>query len=183
MTPLRAVLPVLVLALAACSTDADPGAAGESPSGTPSATATATPPVTTPTPKPEATPLPTDLANGRHYAYLKAFDRTKLTLTVDVAQFLTGEAAEKAAREDGEEAFDYYIRNQNTKLRTLPVTATAKVVVNTLTASESGSSSKDVTITHAKLASFFTQGKAQQRLFWFTLKGGAVVEIREQYLP
>ena len=102
---------------------------------------------------------------------------------VDVVQFLTGEAAEKAAQEDGEEAFDYYVRNQNAKLRTLSFTATVKITVNTLTASESGSSSKDTVITLAKLQSFFAKGQAQKRLFYVTLTGGAVTAITEQYLP
>jgi hypothetical protein len=185
MRPQRYLLPVLAVALAACARDAKPSSQ-ESPA--PSATGT-TPPVVTTPPKPTAVAtkppivLKTDLADGKHYAYLKTFDTAKLQLTLDVVQFLTGEEAEKAAQEDGQEAFDYYVRNQNKKLRTLTVSAGAKVVVNTLTASETGSSSKDKEITLAKLKSYFDKGQAQQRVFYVTLSKGVIVKINEQYLP
>lgn len=188
MTPLRtAALAVSVtLALAGCATEAGReagGSASPAPSSAPTATRSAKPSPKKPRVLPSATALPTDLADGKHYAYLKALAPKLHVVNVDVAQFLTGEAAEQAAQEDGEEAFDYYIRNQNPKLRDLKIAENVHVVTNTLTASESGSSSKDVVITLAKLASFLQQGQAQQRLFWFRLKNGFVVEIHEQYLP
>ena len=161
--PLAAVL--LCAALAACAGGGKAPVAQE----------------TTAPPKPTA--LATDLKDGRHYAYLKSMDTAKLTLTLDVVQFLTGEEAEKAAQEDGEEAYDYYVRNQNTRLRTLTVAPNAAVVVNTLTAEETGSSTKDTAITLGKLKEYFTSGEAQQRLFYVTLAGGRVVKINEQYLP
>ncbi|HEV2890173.1 MAG TPA: hypothetical protein VGX28_07320 [Frankiaceae bacterium] len=174
--------------LAGCANDPAPGAQ-LTPSGTTTTAApTPTVPVTTPaaTVKPTvapATPLPTDLADGRHYAYLKTFDAKKLTLSLDVVQFLTGEAAEKAAQEDGQEAYDYYVRNQNKRVRTLTVAPTVRVFVNTLAAGSSGNSAKDVEVTTAKLASYFASGEAQQRVFYVTLSGHRVVRINEQYLP
>ena len=183
MTPSRVLAAVaLATTLAACQGGTDPGGDPEPSTTTPVASPTVSrSPL--PTAPPTAAALPTDLGDGRHYARLTAFDRAKRTLTVDVVQFLTGEEAERAAREDGEEAFDYYVRNQNPRLRTLTVAANFPVVTNTLTASESGSSSKDVVITHAKLAAFLAKGEAQQRVFWFDLKGGVVVRLQEQYLP
>ncbi len=180
------------LALTACGSDGTPAPTAQTGTPAPSATATKPKPTKDPKPpKPSVTPppsvaasaLPTDLADGRHYAKLKTLDTGKHTTSVDIVQFLTGEAAEKAAQEDGQEAFDYYVRNQNDKLRTLTFAPNAKVVVNTLTASETGSSSKDTTITLAKLKSYFGNGQAQQRLFWFTLSKGVIVEFHEQYLP
>jgi len=174
-------------ALTACASDPKPAAEPSASATSAPASATPTAGVTlTPTPKPTPTgsqPLVTDLKDGKHYAYLKSLDTAKLTLTLDVIQFLTGEEAEKAAQEDGEEAYDYYIRNQNTKLRTLTVAPGATVVVNTLTAGETGSSSKDKSITLAKLKSYFANGEAQQRVFYVTLSGSRVVAIHEQYLP
>ena len=178
----RHALPALALTLAltSCAVRGGDGAAPSPSLGSMSPVPT----TTLPTPTPSAVNvLPTDLADGRHHAYLVTIDRVRLRLTVDVAQFLTGEEAEKAAREDGKEAFDYYVRNQNPRLRTLTYSAGMKVVVNTLTASETGSSSKDKAITHDKLESFFTNGKAKGRLFWFELKGGRIVRLHEQYLP
>ncbi|HEX8004054.1 MAG TPA: hypothetical protein VF519_15300 [Mycobacteriales bacterium] len=174
-------------ALTACAGGRGP-AAQDAPSPSPSTAAPttvapSTPAVSPTVARPAATPLPTDLKDGRHYAYLKSLDTKKLTLTLDVIQFLTGEEAEKAAQEDGEEAYDYYIRNQNTRLRTLTVAANVRVVVNTLTAEETGSSTKDTEITLAKLASYFAKGEAQRRVFYVTLSGARVVRINEQYLP
>ena len=190
MTTQRAALAfalAAVLAAAGCAEQATTGA-GTAPETTPPASsppATLVPATPPPTPSPVVTPraLPTDLADGKHFAYLKAFSVDHQTLTVDVVQFLTGAAAEKAAQEDGQEAFDYYVRNQNERLRTLSVTKGLLIKVNTLTASESGSSSKDVTSPQSRLASFMASGKAQTRLFWFRLDHGMVVELREQYLP
>ena len=185
---------LLCVALAGCS-GGDPTATPTQLPAAPSAPETSEPP---PTPEPttaaptrKATPKPptvtatppTDLADGKHYAYLKSFDTTKRVLTFDVVQFLTGEAAEKAAAEDGKEAYDYYIRNVNAQLRTLSFLVSTTVVVNTLAAGETGSSSQDTRITHAKLASYFASGEAQARLFFLTLVEGVIDEIHEQYLP
>ncbi len=164
-----------LLLCVACSKPATPQAS-PSPSPTPSSRTSTFVSVVTAPPR-------TDLADGTTYAYLKSLDATRSTVTVDVVQFLTGAAAEKAARDDGKEAFDYYVRNQNTKLRTLGYAPSVKVVVNTLTASETGSSTKDTTITLARLQAFLAKGEAQKRLFYVVLKNGIVTTIHEQYLP
>ena len=49
------------------------------------------------------------------------------TITFDLACFFTGDAAVAAAGADGEEAFDFYIRNQNPKLYTVPIAPDAEV--------------------------------------------------------
>lgn len=178
-------------ALTGCGSDAKPQSqqtpTPDATSATPSAGASLTVPPTSTTPAVVVTKQPpirvTDLEDGRHYAYLKSLDTASRALGVDVIQFLTGEAAEKAAAEDGEEAYDYYIRNQNKKVRTLSLAPNVRVVVNTLTASETGSSSKDTEITLAKLKSYFDKGEAQRRVFYVTLAGGRVTRINEQYLP
>ena len=58
-----------------------------------------------------------------------------------MVQLLTGEAAVSAAREDSGEVpppNDYWVRNENDLLRTLPVSTDARVVTNTLTSAETG---------------------------------------------
>jgi hypothetical protein len=181
---MKTLMPALVLcaALAACSQNGTPGASSTAPTTPPPATIVPTP---TPTskPKPSATALPTDLKDGRTYAYVKALDPAKATVTIDVVQFLTGEAAQKAAQEDGKEAFDFYVRNQQTRLRTLTFSTEASIVTNTLTAGKTGSSSKDTTITLAEFQQYFAKGESQRRLFYLTLKQGVVVAFHEQYLP
>ena len=60
----------------------------------------------------------------------KTVDPGQQTITFDLIQFFTGEAATKAAAEDGQESpppNDYYIRNVNSRLRTLPVRSGAPI--------------------------------------------------------
>jgi hypothetical protein len=59
---------------------------------------------------------PVELADGRHPVYLKSVDPGQQTVTFDLIQFFTGDAATKAAAEDNKESpppNDYYIRNVN----------------------------------------------------------------------
>ena len=144
------------------------------------ATTTAAPASTAAT----ATSEPATLADGRHPVYLKTVDSDQRTITFDLIQFFLGEAATKAAAEDGEESpppNDYYIRNVNPRLRTLPVAADAPITVNVLAAQSTGSSTKDVSVTLAELASYFpNQGTAP---FWITVEQGQATRIAQQFLP
>jgi len=178
---------LLTLALAACGTSGKPSASPsptvptESPTPSPSEAESAT---ATPSVVPSATALPTDLKDGKTYVYATSIDTAKYTIVVDVVQFLTGEEARKAAEADGKEADnDYYIRNQNTRLRTLSFVATMPIVVNTLTAEETGDSTKDTTITPTRFDAYFAEGEAQARIYWFVLADGVVTQIHEQYVP
>src|SRR5262249_17373983 len=122
------------------------------------------------------------LSDGRHPAYLTKVNAGDRQLTFDVIQFLTGDEAIKAAKEDGVDGppNDYYIRNVNPALRTLPVSSDATITVNTLEAENTGDSTKDVTVTLEKLGSY-------QRLsgvpFWLTVKDGVITAIAEQFVP
>jgi hypothetical protein len=174
---LGAALLILLMAAAVggCGGSEEPGEAG----GTPATTAA--PPSTAAGP---ATSEPVVLADGRHPAYLKTVDPDRPTITFDLIQFLTGEAATKAAAEDGEESpppNDYYIRNVNSRLRTLPVRSDAPITVNVLAAQSTGSSTKDVSVTLAELAGYFpNQGTAP---FWLNVEQGQVTKIAQQFLP
>lgn len=75
-----------------------------------------------------ATSEPAVLEDGRHPVYLKTVDPDRRTVTFDLIQLFIGDAATKAAAEDGKESplpNDTYIRNVNARLRTLPVAADA----------------------------------------------------------
>jgi hypothetical protein len=154
----------------------------EQPSGAGGTTATTAAPATTvsaPT-----TSEPVVLADGRHPVHLKTIDPDRRTITFDLIQFFTGDAATKAAAEDGKESpppNDYYIRNVNPRLRILPVAADAPITVNVLAAQATGSATKDVSVTLAKLASYFPN--AGKPPFWITVAQGQVTKIAEQYLP
>jgi hypothetical protein len=182
----------LALTLTGCSSGSGTSAAPETtaPATTTPSSATPTVPApasatTTATPSATATASPlTDLADGKNYGLLKSLDRTGRTVVVDIVQFLTGDAAQQAAKEDGQEADnDYYVRNQNKRLRTLRYSPGVVVIVNTLTADRTGDATKDTRINLSELKSYFDKGEAQQRLFYLTLSGGLVREIHEQYLP
>ena len=137
------------------------------------------PPAGAPTPGAPAPP-----ADGRHPVYLKTVDPGRQTITFDLIQFFAGEAATKAAAEDGQESpppNDYYIRNVNPRLRTLPVRSDAPITVNVLAAQSTGSSTKDVSVTLDELASYFPNSGTAP--FWITVEQGQVTKAAQQFLP
>jgi hypothetical protein len=165
----------MTAAMGGCGGSEEPGGAGETPATTGAPASTVVGP---------ATSEPVVLADGRHPVYLKTVDPDQQTITFDLIQFFTGEAATKAAAEDGEESpppNDYYIRNVNPRLRTLPVAADAPITVNVLAAQSTGSSTKDVSVTLAKLASYFPNSGTPP--FWITVKQSQVTKIAQQFLP
>jgi hypothetical protein len=76
---------------------------------------------------------------------------------------------------------DYYIRNVNSRLRTLPVRSDAPITVNVLAAQSSGSSTKDVSMTLDELARYFPNSGTAP--FWITVEQGQVAKIAQQFLP
>jgi hypothetical protein len=166
---------LMIAAVDGCGGSEEPSGAA----GAPAATTAPAPTAGTPT-----TSEPAVLANRRHPVYLKSVDPTQQTITFDLIQFYTGDAATKAAAEDNKESpppNDYYIRNVNPRLRTLPVRTGAPITVNVLAAQSTGSSTKDVSVTLGKLASYFPNSGTAP--FWITVEQGQVTEIAQQFLP
>ncbi|WP_088284006.1 hypothetical protein [Kineosporia sp. A_224] len=187
--------------LMACSGASSGGAPASSTapaSSGPAATTAADTPDPTPTPTSSTSPTgavsnsatstknaaaEATLADGRHAVIVTEVDAGARLVTVDVVQFLTGDAAAKAAKEDGGESpppNDYWIRNANPKLRTLAVLAGARITVNTLAAEQTGSSTQDVRKSLTQLAAY---GDVSSRLFQVSVRGGKVIGLAEQYLP
>lgn len=136
------------------------------------------------------------VADGRHFGYVQAADAssTPATIQVDVAEFLSGEAAQAAAVEDGVIAEgepvpnDYYVRNPEKDVVTLDV-------------------AEDVRVTHVQCPDSCTEGlpgrfdayaasfddpgektlqdeyRGSQSQYWITVRDGEVVAIDEQYVP
>jgi hypothetical protein len=188
---------MIIVALAGCSSHRTMNL---SPQGEPTATASPTPTITetpsaaaepTGTVEPTATDSPSaspsaeagGLVDGKHPANIATVDVYGRKLTIDVVQFFTGSAAAEAAREDGASEVpppnDYWIRNANKLLRTLPVAADATITVNTLAGETSGNSAKDETVSLEQLAGYNLAG----HLFWLTVDGGTITRIAEQFLP
>jgi hypothetical protein len=121
-----------------------------------------------------------DYVNGQHMARLTSFDDSNLTF--DVVQNLTGDAAKSAYRADtGEELeIDYYIRNQNTRLRTLPVSGDVVIYVNIAGGYEP---SDDHLVNPQTFRTYMDEGKLEHAYFWLRIRDGRIVRIGEQYLP
>jgi hypothetical protein len=165
------------MALGGCGGSDEPAAGGGATAATTGATAA----------KPGGAPATTEqavLEDGRHPVFIKTVDPGRRTVTFDLIQWFTGEAATKAAAEDGKESpppNDYYIRNVNSRLRTLPVAADAPITVNLLAAQSTGNATKDVSVTLDELAGYFPNRDTGP--FWLTVEGGQVTRIAQQYVP
>jgi hypothetical protein len=131
-----------------------------------------------------------ELPDGRHPVLLHAADLPGRTLTVDVIQFLTGQAAIDAYQEDHPEdpdgpPNDYYILNVNPRLRTLPVAADDEIEVVLLRPSAGAELQPS---SWERLLDDLAGAPSDQDLvsynpFWLTLDDGIVTRIEEQYLP
>jgi hypothetical protein len=140
---------------------------------------------------PTTAPERTDLPDGRHAVFLHAIDVDAGTLTVDVVQFLTGQAAADAYRRDHPEdpdgpPNDYYIVNENPRLRTLTVAGSLHVRLVRL--EETGTADLE-DATWLELPGYFAPWQEHDldglhpNPFWVTLVEGLIVGLEEQYLP
>jgi hypothetical protein len=118
-------------------------------------------PVTVPEPgnaerEPARTSADQSLGDGTHEVRIVDVDAADGRVTVDVVDLLTGAEAVRAAAAAGAAEVpppnDCYVRNVSSRLRTLPVAAAAPITVNVHGTAESGSSTEDVSITLARLA-------------------------------
>jgi hypothetical protein len=113
------------------------------------------------------------LPNGTHPVYLAGADASAGTVTVEVVQFFEGQAAVDAAAEDSKGAADfgdadYYVRNANPRLRTVPVSPNAII---TLWPRE------DADAREVDLAQLEGFKPTRQWFFWMELKGGKLVDL------
>jgi hypothetical protein len=124
-----------------------------------------------------------DYVNGRHVATLTALDETSISF--DAVQFLTGEAAQQAYQEDAgaELDSDFYVRNQNPLVRTLPLAADVVIRVNNSGGYPPNDPGEGHEVNVSTLKSYFDAGPAKSGYFWLTIKGGAVTAIEEQFVP
>jgi hypothetical protein len=120
----------------------------------------------------------TTLTDGRYDAYVRKVDPDRDLIVVDLVQVFTGNAAVRAALQDGmdrsaAEVRDTYVRNQNDRLRTLAMAGGVRL--NLLGSCES--TGQEALFT--KLIKDATYGQGQ--LFYYTLQvqGGVVRRIDE----
>jgi hypothetical protein len=156
------------------SSTADTDAAAPAPSPTPTVAPTTEP------------PAGSVLEDGRHAVFLTGLDVDARTVDFDVIQFLMGDEATAAYHEDHPEdpdapPNDYYIVNDNPRLRKLPVDANVEVIVL--------DAIQPQTIAFADLPARLAGDLVpdDQRIwhnpFWLTVESGTVTAIHEQYIP
>jgi glucose/arabinose dehydrogenase len=186
MRPIRSIATALLiasLAVAGCARsqpDQTPPPADQPPA----VTATPAPKAQAPTDGPATSRQPVVLADGRHPVRITTVDPDRRTVTFDLIQFYWGDDATREAAKDHQESpppNDYYIRNVNPRLRTLPVTRDATITTNTLTAGYTGSATKDIQVPLWRLTILLPSSYSPP--FWITVHHGQVVKLAEQYIP
>lgn len=143
----------------------------------------------------------TDPSLVRQFAFISAVDPEASTLVADYAEWFTGDGAADAAIADGQGTNDgtydleFYIRNQNDRLRTLEVAQGTEIILIACYPNEDGpcvTTESVGLVTFADLiadpeSALDTQGwnwyGAGEVPFWLTLSDGVVIQIEEQYLP
>lgn len=151
-----------------------------------------TPGTTTPAgKKPSEEPAGAKEADGRFFCFITSarWEGASPELTVDYAQMLTGDAAAAAAAAAGEESpppNDYYIVNENPRLRTFPADSTMKVRMTTSISEGSKPGGYNMPFgewfdAFSGMSGHFPAIRTVP--YWITVKGGIITGIEEQYLP
>lgn len=137
-------------------------------------------------PKPSSAPI-------KQFTFIKDITNTsgKTTISADYAQMLTGDAAAKAAKANGDESpppNDYYIVNANKKVRVLPVKAGIQV---TLTSKDDGTvDTNGYKVSLGQYQDWMSGmgGRDFENIlkavpYYITIKNGVVIAIEEVFLP
>lgn len=185
-------LVLATLAFVACADDPTVGPTAATGVGGTGATATTGPTGTTGatgSPSPSVVP---ELEDGRHFGFIQSVDPDAGTMAFDLAYWLTGEEAAEAAAEHGDEVpppNDYYVVNDNPKLRTLQLADDARILLLDWDRCCDETIEPDLEL----FADVISQGgfvKVDGQLYygtdgsyWLTVNGGVVERIEEQYRP
>jgi hypothetical protein len=189
------LLSAVTLASAGCGSANEAAPGGESgvsepvPSEANSLPADTAPVETLPTTTTEAVKAP--LPDGRHFGFIKSVElnSTPATMVFDLAYFLTGDEANAAAAERGDEVpvpNDYYIVNDNPKLRTLQVSPNVDIEL----VDWKDCCDKVFKPNWQKFQDSFAldeppagRYKGKFTNYWVTVNDGEVVQIQEQFVP
>jgi hypothetical protein len=154
------------------------------PSPSPTATAAASPTLT-PTSPPSSAALP----DGRAFGLIVGAAGTPpgpVTVRVEVARFLTGDAADHAAAARGEPTpvpNDYFILDDHTR-RSLPVAPSVKVrYIPENMCCETQPGTLDGFVAAVEGTAMTDYPTIATTYWWLTVKDGRVVAIEQQYLP
>ncbi|MDQ4149795.1 MAG: hypothetical protein M3164_07405 [Actinomycetota bacterium] len=148
-------------------------------------TATPTPTGASPTQSPGTSPGTAQnepgqeqLDDGRHFGFIRSVNVGGRSIAFDVAVYLTGEAAQQAARERGEvtpdDVFEFFVVNDDPRVRDLGVAPNPRIRI----LSGGGPGLADSTL--EGLSSHLPR---PDNGFWVEIENGRVVAIEEQYVP
>lgn len=128
--------------------------------------------------------------DGRFFCYVTSarWEGDTPELTVDYAQLLTGDEAAAAATAAGEESpppNDYFILNENPRLRTFPVDVGPSV---RMTSSAEGTRPEGYEMAFSEWYDAYSGMSGsfpaiRDVPYWIEIENGTVVRIEEQYLP
>jgi hypothetical protein len=135
-------------------------------------------------------------SNGRHFVYIQRIDTssTPTTLSMDIAEFMSGDEANRAAAEDGaiEEGEsvenDYYVRNSDEKTVDLPIASDVSVTHIHC----NGGCREGLPGTLEDLGASFAdpepktltdEYRGSESQYWVSVQHGEVAAIDELYLP
>jgi len=172
------VIAVIALGSTACAGN------GEQPAPRTSAAATGSA-----TPSGSSTGSPTtapELEDGRHFGYIDAIDPTVPEIVFDLAYLLTGDEANEAAAEHGDEVpvpNDYYVVNDNPRLRTLPVAPDVRIFVLEGYGPDLVRGEFDGFVEGFDTNEYEGQYHGSAGNYWIVVRNGLVVRIEEQYFP
>jgi hypothetical protein len=137
-------------------------------------------PPTPPDPKPRVPRQTPVLADGHYDSYIRTVDRDHHRLVVDLVQVFDGQAARDAAIADGmardqAQYLGVYVRNQNPRLRTLPLASDVRLDLR------GGDCEAPLNHQLTKLATDARSMSGPIHTYYFTLtvRGGAVHQVQE----
>ena len=167
--------------------------------GTPTTTPSVTPsvepsddPSVPPDPTMPASPEPPGgespvLEDGHHFVYIAGASRLEdgtSEVEFDLAYFYVGEPAEREAAERDDEVLNgYYIVNENDRLRTLPLAEDVEVAYIPVDACCDLQPGNVDAWLEAVLETNQTDYGGADVPWWFTVDGGEITRIEQQYLP
>jgi hypothetical protein len=184
MRPVR-VITAVMFAAAVAVTGCAAHSTAANPPVTPAVDAPA-PPAPSPAPKPIPAPVPKPpvervavLTDGRYDAYIRQVNTRGDYLVVDLVQVFHDQAAVDAAVADGQsrdraQVLSTYVRNQNPRLRTLPLAGDLRLDLQ-------GGCEEPISHQLAKLAADARALSGEVHTYYFTLTvaGGAVHRVQE----
>ena len=158
--------------------------------------ATTTPPATTTSPKPPTVTPAKPSVNANDVTHQATFitknavaDGGSPTLTFDYVQFLTGSAADKAAKAHNDTVEnDYYVVNDNKKLRTFPVSSAVVIVLHPGNGPQfhrnfTWAEFKSLMQTHTATYGGDMYDWSAETIYYINIKNGKVTRVEQQWVP